>query len=370
MRTPASLLVFLALAPVALAAMLALGAGGCASGVDLSRGARRAHRAEEGTAGSTSEALATQCASGVVEGVEGIDVYDGQGTIDWAAVADAGVAFAYVKATQGTYDTQTTFKDNWVGAAAAGVARGAYHFLDPTEDGQAQASHFLSVLSGVARTDDGGDPAWGELPPMLDVECPDGDADCLYAGASGAAAPAVIAAGVWAFLRAVQAATGRRPVVYTFASYFTSNAVDAAGLDAFPLFAAYPTSDACFPLPSPWSAATLWQYSWQGQVPGIAVPVDRDRWLGSAADLARDAAAGTGSSALGDASASRSSSVAAEAGATFPADSGSLLKAEPVSAGCRIGPARGISTSFSPLWALLAGLAWRRSRLPGRGTAC
>ena len=34
----------------------------------------------------------------------------------------------------------------------------------------------------------------------------------------------------------------------------------------------------------------MWQYSWSGTVPGIAVSVDRDRFLGSPADLAALAA--------------------------------------------------------------------------------
>ncbi|MCL2448480.1 MAG: hypothetical protein FWD17_05995, partial [Polyangiaceae bacterium] len=156
-------------------------AGGCSPAGEPSP-----HAAVEHATRATSEAL-TACPTALVEG---IDVFDGQGAIDWAAVADAGVAFAYVKATQGTYDTQATFDANWANAAAAGVARGAYHFFDPTEDGAAQAAYFLSAIAHASP--DGG-LAPGELPPMLDVECPDGDDDCLGAGVSGAAPPSAIA---------------------------------------------------------------------------------------------------------------------------------------------------------------------------------
>jgi len=219
-----------------------------------------------------------QCPASVVEG---IDVFDGQGAIDWAAVRDAGIAFAFIKATQGTYDTQSTFAGNWRASAAAGVLRGAYHFFDPTEDGAAQAAHFLSVV---------GSPAAGDLPPVLDVECPDGDPDCLGTGSAGMAAADDIRARLQAFLEATAQGLGRAPVLYTFPSYFADNGVDTAGLGEYPLYlASIPADDdagvPCFAVPGPWSSAEFWQYSFEGAVPGVAGAVDRDRFLGSIAAL-------------------------------------------------------------------------------------
>jgi lysozyme len=230
----------------------------------------------EGT-GCTAEPL-EQCAS---QGVEGIDVFDGQGAVDWQAVADAGIAFAMIKATQGTYDTQSTFAANWQGSRRSGVRRGAYHFFDPTGDGAAQAAQFLAAVGAL-------EP--GDLPPMLDLECPDGDPDCLGTGAGGSAPAGAIAVRVWDWIHAVEAATGTRPIVYTYGGYFASSGVDPAGLEAYPLFLAQPSTastarPACFNVPTPWSRATMWQYSWSGTVPGIGVPVDRDRFLGSLAEL-------------------------------------------------------------------------------------
>ena len=226
--------------------------------------------------GCVLEAL-QQCPS---QSLEGIDVFDGQGAIDWPAVADAGVAFAVIKATQGTYDTQATFAFNWRAARLAGLRRAAYHFFDPTDDGAAQARQFLDSVTAA-------EP--GDLPPVLDIECPDGDADCLGTGDAGKAPPAMIAARMWDWIHTVETATGARPVVYTFADYFASNGIDPAGLEAYPLFLAQPAhvaAAACISVPAPWSRATLWQYSWSGSVSGIGVPVDRDRFLGTAADLA------------------------------------------------------------------------------------
>ncbi|HTQ46286.1 MAG TPA: GH25 family lysozyme [Polyangiaceae bacterium] len=223
---------------------------------------------------TTSEAL-QQCATNVVEG---IDIYDGTGTIDWKSVKAAGVDFAMIKATQGTYNTQSTFATNWSGSKAAGLYRSAYHFFDPTEDGAAQAQHFLSVL---------GTPQPDDMPAMLDIECPDGDANCLGTGASGQASASDIFTRMWAWIDAVQKATGKKPIVYTFGSYFSSNGIDTTGLPPYPLFIADPTGGAnnCFNVPAPWTSAVIWQYSWTGTVSGISGQVDRDRFVGTLAQL-------------------------------------------------------------------------------------
>jgi lysozyme len=240
----------------------------------------------------TSEPL-RQCPPAAVEGV---DVFDGQGAVDWAAARSAGVAFAFIKATQGTYDTQATFAANWAGSRSAGVLRSAYHFFDPTEDGAAQARHFLSVVGAMVP---------GDLPAMVDLECPDGDPGCLYAGHAGKAAPADIRARLLAFLGAVEQATHARPVLYTFRNYFINSGVDPSGLDAYPLFLASPSGAGaqgtaagplCLDVPAPWPRAAFWQYSWTGRVPGIGADVDRDRFLGDAASLAALGLAGAGPS--------------------------------------------------------------------------
>src|SRR5437899_595123 len=116
----------------------------------------------------TSVEAVTQCPDASVQ--KGVDVSGGNGVIDWAMAHSDGVAFAYMKAAQGTGFTDARFAANWAGARAAGVRRGAYHFFDPTVDGITQARHYLTVL-GALQPDD--------LPPALDVECPDADAMCL-----------------------------------------------------------------------------------------------------------------------------------------------------------------------------------------------
>src|ERR1700677_3355012 len=93
--------------------------------------------------------------------VPGIDVSHYQGDIDWHAVAASGVKFAYIKATEGAAYIDPSFAQNVVGAQAAGVLVGVYHFLT-AGDWLAQASNFLETaraqLSGPI------------LPSALDIE--------------------------------------------------------------------------------------------------------------------------------------------------------------------------------------------------------
>ena len=223
--------------------------------------------------GTVSEAM--QCVSDGT--VPGMDIASGQGTIDWPMVHAGGIAFAYMKATQSTDYTDPNFARNWSGAHSAGVLRGAYHFFNPTVDGTLQAQHFLSVMGTLAD---------GDLPPMLDVECPDGDAMCLgYPGGSGSASGSTILTGIEAWMTAVRTATGRTPVIYTFPSYFSGAGVNATSLASDPLFIANIAGTPCFTAPAPWTTAAIWQYNWNGHVPGISGTVDLDRFMGSMADL-------------------------------------------------------------------------------------
>jgi lysozyme len=62
------------------------------------------------------------CAAG--QTVEGIDVSKYEGTIDWKAVQSAGVAFAFIRVSDGLNSHDGYFASNWANAKAAGVYRG------------------------------------------------------------------------------------------------------------------------------------------------------------------------------------------------------------------------------------------------------
>ena len=78
-----------------------------------------------------------------------IDVSHHNGAIDWPAVAAAGIALAFIKATQGLAFVDPAFARNRAAAIAAGVLAVPYHFLDTTS-AERQAEHFLEVTDLAA----------------------------------------------------------------------------------------------------------------------------------------------------------------------------------------------------------------------------
>ena len=71
--------------------------------------------------------------------VFGVDVSAYQGAVDWKKMAEQGVDFAFIKATEGSALRDRQFAANWQGAAEAGVRAGAYHFLSYDSPGETQA---------------------------------------------------------------------------------------------------------------------------------------------------------------------------------------------------------------------------------------
>jgi MYXO-CTERM domain-containing protein len=190
-----------------------------------------------------------------------------------------------MKATQGNYDDDSAFAGNWTGAKAAGVVRGAYHFFDPTLDGGAQAQYFLTAIGPLDAED---------LSPMLDVECPTGPTDdCLgFSGGTGVTDAADFRARLLDWMTTVEYATGRKPMIYTYASFFagtgvagTGTNVDTTGFDAYPLWIASYSGTSCFDIPPPWTVAALWQNDDNGTFNGISGQVDVDRSIASLDEL-------------------------------------------------------------------------------------
>ena len=213
--------------------------------------------------------------------VDGVDLNPaGAGTLGWAG---SGKGFAIIKATQGTSYTDAEFAANWAALKSAGVVRGAYHFFDATVSGVDQANFFLKVVGTI-------EP--GDLPPTLDIECPvAGQSDCLGNGNSGAAPASQITQAMNDFLTTVKTATGLTPIVYSYGSWFSDNGVTTTGLESYPLWLADYSGTSCFEVPTPWTAATIWQYDSSGTVSGVNV--DDDYFLGTAAQLATFTANGS-----------------------------------------------------------------------------
>ena len=202
----------------------------------------------------------------------GLDVSHYQGTVQWSRLPAQGIHFAFVKATDGVGGKDPLFTANWTGAREAGVLRGAYHFFRAEHPGDAQAEHFLSQIGALEA---------GDLPPVLDIEVTD-----------NTATPALVE-GALQWLQAVEARTGRLPIVYTD-PYFGRTYLADARFAKYPLWIADYSADPTR-LPGAWNGKewSFWQHSEKGQVPGIEGPVDLNAFRGSPADLRRFACSTT-----------------------------------------------------------------------------
>lgn len=191
--------------------------------------------------------------------LHGIDVSNWQGSVDWAAHARAGVAFAFAKATEGGDFTDTFFARNWEGMRENWIVCGAYHFARPKGDPAEQAQHFLDAIrkaGGLRR---------GDL-VALDLETSDG------------LRPERVARHARRWCRHVERHGGVRPIIYTFQWFARSG--HCAGLGDYPLWIAGPDQPRGRPpVPRPWRAWAIHQYAHK--------PIDRNVFHGSREALTR-----------------------------------------------------------------------------------
>lgn len=200
--------------------------------------------------------------------VQGIDVSHFQGTVDWRQVAQAGMSFAFAKATEGITYLDPQFTNNWSGIQAAGLLRGAYHFFEANDDATAQAKQFLSKVQLGA----------GDLPPVLDVE--------TTAGVGNSQ----IWTGVATWLQVVEQETGRQPILYTAPGFWNGHQPDLT-LTRYPLWLAdYATQPT---LPDGWTSWLFWQHSQSGTVSGVTGSVDLDVFSGTLPQLHKLALSGS-----------------------------------------------------------------------------
>ena len=230
--------------------------------------------------------------------VTGIDVYSLNSPDDstnatnpnmkaanWKAVYDAGVRFAYIKASE--YRADAGFTERMQYAKNAGMLRGAYilpHFeLDNIAD---QVTLFINTV--------GSDQ--GELPPALDLESPGGNwpkGRPLFNKIKNC-------------LDRMTQAFGRKPIIYTSQSIVRNFQIinPSWGNDYDIWVATYPYLDYAAktfytdpnnppqpstkypPQPDGYKPWVIWQYSDHGRLPGMGHEnVDLDLFKGTYADF-------------------------------------------------------------------------------------
>ncbi|MFR9781100.1 GH25 family lysozyme, partial [Micromonospora sp. MS34] len=203
--------------------------------------------------------------------VTGIDVSHYQGTIDWGAVADSGVDFAYAKATEGTGYSDPTYLTNRSGARVNGIYFGAYHFGRPDQgDPRGQADRLIDASQ---YSTDG-----TTLPPMLDIEWSSSQPTCYGLSTSA------MVSWISQFVDQVKVRTGQQAMIYTNPNWWNPCTGSSTAFGSYPLFHSR-YADTPGTLPAGWSHFTLWQWTSSGSVPGVSGGVDRDVFAGTLADL-------------------------------------------------------------------------------------
>ena len=181
----------------------------------------------------------------------GIDAYHGDQPLSFHDLAQSGVSFCFLKASQGSHSTDPAYQGYYARAKSVGLIVGAYHFFT-ADDPKQQAAHFLGA-SKLSK---------GDLVHVLDVE--------TYFGGVGAAALACA--------EEIKDQTGRNPIIYSGDSFFQDNLRDAFPVDDFTLWIARYSSQ------HPQTSSAFWQFTDSGHYPNNP-PLDSNRFYGTLDDL-------------------------------------------------------------------------------------
>ena len=200
--------------------------------------------------------------------VHGIDVSKWQSRVDWQRVKamkvdDVKFSFVFIKATEGSWKSDTQFGANWQNAKKQGLVRGAYHFFLPNISPKAQALNFIRAVQ--LRT--------GDLPPVVDIEEEYG------------MTATQIRKNTKIFMDALEVHYGVKPILYTNRDFYKLNFADEDEFKPYILWIAhYHVPELTMPDDSKWH---FWQHSDQGHVNGINEKVDFNVFNGDSVALRR-----------------------------------------------------------------------------------
>jgi len=195
--------------------------------------------------------------------LNGIDVSHHQGIINWPVVAQSGIVFTYLKATEGRTVKDIRFKYNFDNAGINNILRGAYHFFHSNSDPEQQADNFIETVTTI-----------GDLPPVLDIEV---NENC-------STTELIFNVRIW--LEVVENRLNYRPIIYTSPSFWNDQMGGTTVFDNYNLWVAHYTTHSEPTLPLGFSTYKFWQYSEQGQVSGInGNSVDLDYFNGTLEEL-------------------------------------------------------------------------------------
>lgn len=184
--------------------------------------------------------------------VQGIDVSDADGPIEWWTAKASGVQFAYIVATTGADTRDLRFPEHWRGAYEAGVKRGAMHLYSLCQLAADQAGNFVST---VARSED-------QLPATVVL---DFDPAC-----SARPDREVVLGEIGRLLAAIDTHLGKRSVLQVSKAFEAHYGIGEATTRQ--LWATQPFFPPYY-FTRPW---TVWRASSFRRIPGVGRPVNWD----------------------------------------------------------------------------------------------
>ncbi len=188
--------------------------------------------------------------------IHGIDVSHWNANINWQVVKESGIAFAFIKSSEGDAFIDNKFTFNIDNARANGIEATAYHFARPNlNTGKAEAEYFYKVIKGKSDKI--------SMRPALDLE----DGDELTTKQ--------LSDWVIGFMETFKEKAGYYPIIYTMSSYI-NNELDAR-INKYDLWIAnWGVSS-----PTVTREWDFWQYSETGRINGVYSNVDLNKFRGS-----------------------------------------------------------------------------------------
>lgn len=186
--------------------------------------------------------------------LDGIDISNREGEINFRKVRKSGIRIVYIKATQGRDIVDPDFERNYREAAKEHLRIGFYHYVmaRDLEEAKEEASFFYDKIRDKRQ----------HARPAMDFE------------EFGALSHQEIRNISLLFLRELEAKEGHRPVIYSDASNAAS-VFDDERLREYPLWIAqYGVNKP--DMENQWKRWSGWQYTDSGHVKGIHGKADRD----------------------------------------------------------------------------------------------
>jgi GH25 family lysozyme M1 (1,4-beta-N-acetylmuramidase) len=188
---------------------------------------------------------------------KGIDVYEGDGDIDWAKVKSDGYEYVFCKTSEGgDWKDPSWTKERVQAIRKAGLKLGVYHFLRPKPGRQGRDE--MSFFIKQARSAGWGEP--GDLRAVIDFEATELSSDKTVGYLMSA-------------VEEVKTLTGKTPIMYTGGPFWDEKTNSYPKNLGCPLWLAAYVNNPDKYLPQAWSTSgwAIWQHTDRGPVKGISV---------------------------------------------------------------------------------------------------